>query len=202
VRFELNSKLAEYAILSAAVESLQLSIDISELHGGICGLLCSAGSSAAASWVDDCLKETSKIDNVSQSVREQIRELELQSLRILQGNEVDFYPLIPDDDSALQEQVVALSLWCHGFIVGLGLGGISFDKSISEGSKIENLEEIIGDFSEISRACVDEGEFEVESDAGFAFNELVEYVRVSVQIIFEELEVARFAVPDPAMRIH
>ena len=58
--------------------------------------------------------------------------------------------------------------------------------------KSGELAEIIQDFSEISQAGLGEGDVD-DNDAGFALVELVEYVRVSVQIVFEELEEARIA---------
>ena len=50
------------------------------------------------------------------------------------------------------------------------------------------LGEIVNDLSEISRAGLSADEFDDEDEADFALAELIEHVRVSVQIMFEELE--------------
>jgi yecA family protein len=191
----LVKKLAEYALVHMAMERARISIDVSELHGGMCGLLCSSDSTAVKSWVEDCLGEASNMDGALDAVRDHLLELELQSWSALTATDLEFYPLLPDDESDLQEQVSALALWCHGFLLGLGLGGVSLDKAKSDDAELGELAEIIHDFSEISRAGVSEGEFDSNDDPGFALIELVEYVRVSVQIVFEGLEGERIAPP-------
>lgn len=55
----------------------------------------------------------------------------------------------------------------------------------------DTAREIIGDFAEIARATVSQAETEPEGEAAYA--ELVEFVRVSVQLMFEELHDARDA---------
>ena len=47
--------------------------------------------------------------------------------------------------------------------------------------------EILGDFAEMSRAGVDDEDTADPTQADFALAELKEYVRVSVQIVFEQL---------------
>ena len=47
--------------------------------------------------------------------------------------------------------------------------------------------EILGDFAEIGRAGVDDEDAADRDQADFALAELKEYVRVSVQIVFEQL---------------
>ena len=66
----------------------------------------------------------------------------------------------------------------------MGIVGSSPERSASifeDGS----IGEIIQDFSEITRAAVTHEETEIEAEA--AFTELVEYVRVCVQLIYEDL---------------
>ncbi len=185
-------KTFEYDEIHITMERANVSIDISELHGGMCGLLCLGDSTAVASWVEDCLGKARNMDDELDAARTQLLELKLQSWRALTGADLDFYPLLPDDNYDLQEQVSALALWCHGFLLGLSLGGISLDKAKPDDMESGELAEIIQDFSEISQAGLGEGEID-DNDAGFALVELVEYVRVSVQIVFEEFEEARIA---------
>jgi uncharacterized protein YgfB (UPF0149 family) len=47
--------------------------------------------------------------------------------------------------------------------------------------------EILGDFAEMSRAGIDDEDVADRDRADFALAELKEYVRVSVQIVFEQL---------------
>mgnify|MGYP002820156015 CR=1 FL=1 len=168
----------------------QVSIAVSELHGGICGLLCAGGGSVVPTWVEECLGGGDPVEGALDTARNQLRELELHSWRSLMGSGLDFYPLIPEDDASLEERVGALALWCHGFLFGLSLAGFSLDGDEEEEDDpgAVQLGEIVNDLSEISRADLSADEFDDEDEADFALAELIEYVRVSVQIMFEELE--------------
>ena len=91
--------------------------------------------------------------------------------------------LLPSDDESLEVRAESLGLWCQGFMHGLGAGG----EPGAENPLLANgvTREIIADFSEITRAAYSADETEAEAEA--AFMELVEFVRVSVQLAFEEL---------------
>ena len=56
-----------------------------------------------------------------------------------------------------------------------------------------SIAEILRDFAEISRAGLSEEEAAGQGQADFALAEIHEYVRVSVQIVFEELAAERAA---------
>ncbi|MBV8975363.1 MAG: UPF0149 family protein, partial [Sinobacteraceae bacterium] len=80
--------------------------------------------------------------------------------------------------------------WCQGFLYGLGAGAIT-DATVLPG----DVGEIVRDLTEISRAGVDASQ-EAESNEA-AYTELVEFVRVGVQLLFEELAALRYP-PAPA----
>jgi len=193
----LTERFAEYATVHSAMTRARLPVAVSELHGGMCGLLCAGGASAVPAWVEECLGDGDPMEGALDAAREKLRELELDSWRSLTGSGLEFHPLLPDDDAALGERVGALALWCHGFLFGLGLAGFSLPAEKAGESDVVRLEEIVQDFSEISRAGVGDDEFEDENEADFALAELIEYVRVSVQLVFEELESARPAGSGP-----
>lgn len=173
-------------------------VAVSELHGGMCGLLCAGGAAAVPAWVEECLGNGDSVEDALGAVRDQLRELELDSWRSLTGSGLDFYPLLPDDDTDLGERVGALALWCQGFLSGLGLAGFSLEENALGESDAAQLEEIVYDFSEISRAGLSPGEFDDDDEADFTLAELVEYVRVGVQIVFEALEPMRVETAGPA----
>jgi len=184
----LTERFAEYTVLHSAMTRAQVSIAVSELHGGICGLLCAGGGSVIPTWVDECLGDGDPVEGALDTARNQLRELELHSWRSLMGAGLDFYPLLPEDDASLEERVGALALWCHGFLFGLDLAGFPLDGDEADETGVVQLGEIVNDLSEISRAGLSADEFDDEDEADFALAELIEHVRVSVQIMFEELE--------------
>ena len=152
-----------------------------ELHGGICGVMCVGGVGAADRWLDQCLDEWQP--QASGDVGDALRELEHDTWRMLSAAEMAFEPLLPDEDRPLDEQVRALASWCHGFLAGLGFGGLKEPREPSVAN--EAVAEITKDFSEISRAALADDEADDPRQAGFALAELKEYVRVSVQLVFE-----------------
>ncbi|HEU4617781.1 MAG TPA: UPF0149 family protein [Gammaproteobacteria bacterium] len=153
---------------------------LAELHGGICGTMCVGGIAATQRWLDDCLDdwELAEPDEIGAT----LRGLELDAWRKLCSAEMTFEPLVPGENQPLDAQVRGLALWCHGFLTGLGLGGLKQHDGVC---RSETVDEIAKDFSEISRAAL-VGDEEEEGDAGFALAELKEYVRVGVQLVFEE----------------
>ena len=85
---------------------------------------------------------------------------------------------------ALAEQVEALAVWCQGFLSGVGTTA----PAAVEG---DALGEILRDFAEISRAGLSEDEEAGHDQPDFALAQIHEYVRVSVQLAFEELAPVR-----------
>lgn len=170
-----------YDSLAAELADAGVVLSLPELHGSICGVMCMGGVGAAQRWLDQCIQDWQPLPNPD--VGEALRELELCTWRTLAEADLSFEPLLPDDDEPLEAQVRGLALWCHGFLAGLGFGGL---KAIGESDSSEVLSEITKDFSEISRAALGEDETEELQQAGFALAELKEYVRVSVQLVFEQ----------------
>ena len=91
-------KTFEYDEIHMTMERANVSVDISELHGGMCGLLCLGDSTAVASWIDECLGKASNMDDELDAARTQLLELKIKSLGVLTGADLDFYRLLPDDN--------------------------------------------------------------------------------------------------------
>lgn len=158
-------------------------VALAELHGGICGALCAGGAPAAQRWLEDCLDDEDLAGSTA-DLLEGLAAVLGASATMLADPEFKFELLLPDDESPLDEQVQALALWCHGFLGGVGMTAPGIARS-------EALAEILRDFAEISRAGLSEDEAAGEDQTAFALAEIHEYVRVSVQIVFEELSSER-----------
>ena len=109
--------------------------------------------------------------------------------------DMEFEPLLPADEQPIDVRTAALAQWCQGFLYGLGAGAIT-DASELPG----DAGEIVRDLSEISRAGVDATQEEESNEAAYA--ELVEFVRVGVQLLFEELAVLRRPSAPAAAPLH
>jgi yecA family protein len=173
----------DYRDLDEALSEAGVPIAPAELHGGLCGTLCAGGDTAAQAWLDRCLDGSRGAPEQLESLRNRLVVLERRIRESLEDEEFSFQPCLPGDEHGIDDRVDALALWCHGFLAGLGLGGVDLDAD--SGSDSAELNEVVGDFAEISKAVVEPGEDDTED--GFAFAELTEYVRVGVQYIYELL---------------
>ncbi len=108
---------------------------------------------------------------------------------------MEFEPLLPDDESPLNGRANALALWCTGFLYGLGTGHISDLEALNG-----DVGEIVRDFTEISRATGDDADADESNEQAYA--ELVEFIRVAAQVVFEELLPLRRQVYPTQQRLH
>jgi hypothetical protein len=187
---EVDATHLDYAELRESLARSSFGLAPSELHGNICGIICSGGEPAAQRWVEECVSEHAAHDpQASRELREALSAIVAVTSPQLGSTEFDFEPLLPDENAALDEQVQALAAYCHGFLAGLVLGSAEAARAAAG-----DLGEILGDFAEISRAGLADDEEDLDQ-ADFALAELKEYVRVSVQLAFEELDARRRTAP-------
>jgi uncharacterized protein YgfB (UPF0149 family) len=165
-----------------------------EAHGTLAGALCSSRDYGLMEWLREILPEDSPEDEALQS--SVLQNVYNSMVRTLVGSDADFEPLLPDDDSPLALRADALSQWCQGFLYGLGSGTTSDPGQVST-----EAGEIIRDITEITHVGVDADDETEENEVAFA--EVVEFVRVGVQLLFAELAPARGEEPEPgAASIH
>ena len=179
----------DYDRLRESLAAAGAVVALAELHGGVCGALCAGGPAAARRWLSDSLDDAELAASAA-ALSDDLEELMSTSSKMLEDDELRFEPLLPSDDSPLAEQVEALALWCQGFLSGVGSTAPATPRSSIEG---DALAEILRDFAEISRAGLSDDEAEGQVEADFALAQIHEYVRVSVQLAFEELAPSRAA---------
>ena len=172
----------DYERLRESLAASGAIVALAELHGGVCGALCAGAAVAARRWLTDSLDDEQLATSPAAGA-DDLEELVSVSSKMLESGELAFEPLLPGDDAALAEQVEALAAWCQGFLNGLGSTAPAAAGS-AEGAA---LGEILRDFAEISRAALSEDEAAGQDQPDFALAELHESVRVSVQLVFEEL---------------
>jgi uncharacterized protein YgfB (UPF0149 family) len=159
-----------------------------EAHGTLAGALCSSRDYGLIEWLREILPDDSPDEDALQgSVLQNVYD---SMVRTLAGTEADFAPLLPDDESPLKVRSDALSLWCQGFLYGLGSGNTADPGSVSA-----EAGELIRDFTEITHVGVDAGEETEEDEVAYA--EVLEFVRVGVQLLFVELAPTRGEEPAP-----
>jgi len=166
--------------------------DAAEAHGSLCGALCSTAPYRLQDWVNEILPDRGALSEESAAVLERVFTATATSFGE-QG--MAFEPLLPDDEQPLTGRANALALWCTGFLYGLGAGQIA-DLDALGG----DVGEIVRDFSEISRATGDDADADESNEQAYA--ELVEFIRVAAQVVFEELLPLRTQALPQARRLH
>jgi uncharacterized protein len=150
--------------------------EAAEAHGTLAGCLCATSGYRLEDWLREILPE----GRASPETTAMLEELFTATAGALLQPDMELELLLPADDQPIDARTAALAQWCQGFLYGLGAGGITDDAGLPG-----DAGEIVRDFTEISRAGVDATQDEESNEAAYA--ELVEFVRVGVQLLFEEL---------------
>ena len=113
------------------------------------------------------------------------KQLMEQVYQIVQSQMTDsnlqFELCLPDSDNIdLSARVNALASWCDGFLYGLANAGLQEKQSLSA-----EAQEILLDFSRIAQL---DGADTGEEDEEISYNELMEFVRMAVLLIAEEIQ--------------
>jgi len=162
-----------------------------EAHGSLAGALCATDHYRVEDWLAEILPEGA---TPGEDVVSSLRALYEATRGALIGTQMQFDLLIPDDDEPIEARTEALTLWCNGFVYGLGSGGATDPERLPG-----DAGEIVRDLAQIMRAGVDEREATEANESALA--ELVEFVRVGVQVVFEELRTLRQPRPTRPSRL-
>ena len=169
-------RYSDYAKIQEHLSESRALTDAAEAHGTLSGALCAASSYGYNDWLAEILPE----DALGGDDDELLRGLYEETRGALAGAEMQFDLLLPDDEQSLARRTEALTLWCNGFIYGLGVSGAHDPQKLPG-----DAGEIVRDLGQIMGAGVDETDSPEANES--ALTELIEFVRVGVQVIFEDL---------------
>ena len=171
----------EYPDVAEALRRASVSVDAADCHGLICGLICAAGFADQKIWVAEIFEAYDPKDLLQAEAYRLLQRLYEETLIRLNSPELDFELLLPDDEDPLRDRTESLANWCGGFLSGLGMGGVPAQAELPD-----EVAELLGDLSQISRVDFDLDDPNEEEQV--AFEEVVEYVRVGVMFVHEELQ--------------
>lgn len=157
-----------YDATTSLLEQAGISFGPSEAHGILAGLACAGLSDdeAALSALGD--------PGDFPEFLEYIEAARTQIAQSLYDADLSFEPLLPDDDVPPVQRSRALTQWCRGFITGFTFHGNDDSADETAGA----TEEALADIRDMATAEGTVGEEDLV--------ELVEYLRVSIQLIYEE----------------
>lgn len=173
--------------IESALQNIEADIGPSEIHGTLCGLLCATNDTQADSWFVSLVPEIDNNNLLQKDARQMLERLYEETQQQLNDPICDFQLLLPDDYADLTTRTISLGDWCQGFVMGFMMSGIKDFRKLPE-----NSAEVSQDIVEISRIGSEFESEDTEDDAE-ALEELIEFVRVGVLLINEELHPTRAA---------
>jgi uncharacterized protein len=165
--------------IEKVIQSAGSSVPAAEGHGCLCGALCIAADYSLDRWLDELIPLEGGTA-VPPDIEQPLNALYMDTVHALRGDQMEFQPFLPDDGSTLERRTAALSQWCQGFLYGFGT-----TRAIRSNTLPGSIDEILLDFTNISRAEADLGEDSEQEEQAYA--EVVEYLRAAVQLIHDEL---------------
>jgi uncharacterized protein YgfB (UPF0149 family) len=154
--------------------------DAAEAHGTLVGSLCSMRCS-----LDDWLAEILPDGRADARSADSLRAIFDTTSGALGDGSLSFQPLLPGDDAPIGDRTSALGEWCQGFLYGLGAGAAMPEADSLQGEAAE----VLRDMTEITHVDVDPEDDMETNEAAYA--ELVEFVRVGVQLLYAHLQPLR-----------
>lgn len=163
-----------------------------ELHGTLCGMFCAKNAVVRDQWFENLVPAIEHADLSQREAAETLKQLFDETERQFGDPTCDFQLLLPDTGNSIDIRTRALGDWCQGFVMGMMVCGTKDFNKLPE-----NSAEACNDIVEIARAGSTYEAEDTEEDAT-ALEELIEYVRVGVLLINEELHPTRAAPVSPS----
>ncbi|MEA3406217.1 MAG: YecA family protein [Pseudomonadota bacterium] len=155
------------------------------IQGMLIGLICGDNDIEEAVWIKKLIEEA-QIKKVKESFLVALHGMFQDTNNGLNGSGFELNLCIPEDETDIIARAAMLGHLCEGVLYGLGLVGRLQD---AEESVSKDVSEIVNDFGDIARIDIEAlaqakelGDAE-ESD----LMQLVEFVRIGVMMINEEL---------------
>jgi len=174
-----SARLPDFAHTLAIAQGNLESPELAECHGIACGLLCRLPDASLDAFLG-LLDMLELLKSPGPGLRMSMEELLNSTMEQLTDEDMGLTLWLPNDDETLEERTMALSQWCSGFLAGIGSSGDDTLKVLSE-----DANEALKDLQQISLADVTDTNESEEDEK--AFVEIVEYIRVVILMIKEDL---------------
>ncbi len=180
--------------IKADLIKLDSELSPSEVHGTLCGILCGKGDINVHEWLsltffrddNDVSKAVNTRELLLEAIAESFKDFFLATVKALADNNLNFYLLVPENDSAAV-RLQAIAEWAQGFLMGLSLAGIkNFSAYPHE----------VTEFVEAMAAIATVEDYELAGDDSDeqAIIEFIEFIRIGVLLINEEINPLRVPV--------
>ena len=165
-----------YAHCTRVLCAMNADLGFAEGHGILCGRICFGEEVDVAGWIAEVIG--GEADGDLRQCEQVLQAVSEETLAQLSSPEFAFRPFLPNDDQPLGLRCSELARWCEGFLYGLGASG-RLDLQVLGA----DARDVVSDLSAFTTLGADGDSEEFERD----YCELVEYLRVGVMLIGEDL---------------
>lgn len=164
-----------HAALAAALASLSLGVQASELHGSLTGYLCAGGKATATDWLE---RLEIGVPGEAAASHPTLRMLHAAALAQFEPASQHAEPLLPAANAPLEQRAEALVEWCRGFLGGYGLAG-----ALASAAPSAVASDVLSDFGTIAGSHFD---YDDEAEDARAFADVLEFVREATALLHRE----------------
>lgn len=173
-----DANLLNYDRLTEFFEQNGMLSNGAEVHGILTGMIAGGASLKGDDWLlllSDLIHEG---QSFKPAVAERLKELAADICASMRDPDLGFNLTLPSDHESLGERLTSMIGWVQSFLVGFGVNQTNLT------GLSDDVREVIDDMVEIAKL-----DFAVEEDeeAERAFFEVVEYLRISAMLCFNEL---------------
>lgn len=170
-----------YSELERSLERVDSPFGAAGAHGILCGVLSVDMGFPERAWLAELGIDARSDDALQGEAARLWRSVVERTRAQICDPDLGFFLLLPGDDAVdAAGRTQALADWCDGLLYGLALAGLSGTERLQASSR-----GFLTDVTQIARASV--GEQPDEGDE-VAYTELVEYLRIGVLLLSEELQ--------------
>ncbi len=170
----------DHEYMGQCLSDIGIDAGASEAHGLLCGLICAGEKDIlqrlAKEWFTNMPKDDSAVAECQRALEELIQVVHSS----IDGVDLGFTMLLPDEDSPLRQKATAVRDWCEGFLYGVGLVEIEGEEGLPE-----QVKESLNDLAEISRMDIDGIAGDEEEEV--ALTEITEFIWVAAMLVHDEL---------------
>lgn len=164
--------------LTALLEQNNILTSAAEVQGMLCGMLGGGMPLECQDWLEPLADFIHQGETFSKDVEQAFRSLYDSTCQQLVESDFALALCLPEDSAPINERGQALLTWVQGFMLGFGLHQADLTGCS------EDVKEGLEDFAEIARM---DDEMPEDEESEQALFEVMEYVRVTAMLCFNEL---------------
>jgi hypothetical protein len=173
-----DASILAYENFTAMLKQHNIIVDAAEVHGILCGMLGGGMNIDDQEWIQALADIINQGDALPSTAQHNIQKMFDKICQEFIEADFALTLCLPSDDTPINDRGAAFVNWVQGFLLGFGLH--QNDLTTCSAEAREALEDL-SDISKLDEAMDDNEESEL------AFFEVVEYVRISAMLCFNEM---------------